>query len=407
MNDPGWLATPIGIDAKRWVSRSGCRTILVAVHTMAAGHRLLDLVDLVEDDDRVQTVFTVAPDAFNSPVAGHLHRLGALVIPWQQAIRERFDLALAAAHGGLHELHAPVMLTAHGAGRARLFQPVGPGGRAAGEPTVYGLDAARLTRDGRVVAARLLLSHDGERTILARQCPEALPHAVVVGDPCFDGLVASIPERWRYRQELGIGSRQSLVVVTSTWGGQGLFGAHPGLLPSLMEQLPAGRFRTALLLHPAIWAAHGHRQILAWTRACRAAGMILVDPAEDWRAYVAAADQLIGDCGSVTAYGAATGLPVLYVPAGETDRTAAGSPHSLVLEEARRLDPTRPVLPQLLAAHQIDHQKVAAALTSRPGRSGPLIKQVMYGLMGLSERETGREASPEAVSGPSPARAAS
>ena len=114
-----WLEAPIGIDSERWVTRAGCRTAIVVVHTMVSCHRLVDVVDYVESDPRVQTVFTVAPDAFNRAVSDHLTELGALVVPWKQATRERFDLALAAASGGLHELHAPLMVMAHGAGRGK------------------------------------------------------------------------------------------------------------------------------------------------------------------------------------------------------------------------------------------------------------------------------------------------
>jgi hypothetical protein len=135
--------------------------------------------------------------------------------------------------------------------------------------------------------------------------------------------------------------------------------------------------------------------------------MMLIDPAEDWRAYIAAADHLIGDHGSVTAYGAATGLPVLCAMNDESNRTAAGSPHALVMREAGRYDRTRPLLPQLLAARPVDHQRVADAITSRPGGSGPVIRRTMYRLMGLAERETDLGASAAAVPCPGPARAAS
>src|SRR2546423_13760116 len=103
-----WLPVPIGIDGQRWVTRAGCRTVLVVVHTVTSGQRLLDVVEYVESDPRIQVVFTVAPDAFNHPVSWDLHELGALVLPSQQAIRERFDVALCAAFGGLRGLHAPL-----------------------------------------------------------------------------------------------------------------------------------------------------------------------------------------------------------------------------------------------------------------------------------------------------------
>ncbi|GAA2640140.1 hypothetical protein Adu01nite_75400 [Paractinoplanes durhamensis] len=351
---------------------------------------------------RVQVVFTVAPDVFNADVNAHLQRLGALVVPWQQAIRESFDLAIAASHGGLHELHAPVMLMAHGAGRARLLLSSAQGTLPGAEPTVYGLDAPRLVRDGRVVASALVLSHENELLVLARQCPDALRVAVVAGDPCFDRLMGSLSQRGYYRRALGLSDRQRLVVVTSTWGTDGLFGGVPELLPALMDQLPPDRFRVALLLHPAISGAHGHRQVAAWTRACRDAGMMLADPADDWRAYVAAADHLIGDRGSVTAYGAAVGLPVLRVSASDGGRTAAGSPQSLVLKSVDRLDITKPLRAQLMAARPVDHRQVTTAITSRPHRSGRLLRGAMFRLLGLVNRSGSRNFTPVGVPIPRP-----
>src|SRR2546421_1466244 len=302
-----WLSIPIGIDAERWVTRAGCRTVLAVAHTVTSAQRLIDVVDYVESDPRVQVVFTVAPDAFNHPVSAYLHRLGALVLPWEQAVRERFDLALAAAHGGLRELHAPLVLMAHGAGHGKLSRPGLYGGALLAHRSVYGLDAERLTGDGRVLASALLLAHDDERDVLRRQCPEALAAAVVTGDPCYDRLVASLPGRDRYRRALGVRAGQELVVVSSTWGRDGLFGNVPDLLPRLMDQLSPARFRVGALLHPAVWGAHGARQVRAWTRDCREAGLILLDPAEDWRAMLVAADHVLGDHGSVTVYAAALG----------------------------------------------------------------------------------------------------
>jgi hypothetical protein len=396
MNELDWATTPVGIDAGRWLTRQGCRVLLIVVHTMASCHRLLDVVDLVEADARLQMVFTVAPDSFNTGVTAYLQRLGALVIPWQQAVRERFDLALAASHGGLHQLHSPVLVMAHGAGRARVIQAGSPlpstmaawsatGESAPAEPVVYGLDAPRLIRDGRVVAAAIVLSHENELSVLARQCPSALPLAVVVGDPCFDRLLGSRSARQRYRHAMGLGDHQQLVVVSSTWGEDGLFGGVPALLPALMDQLPPDRFRVAALLHPAITAAHGQRQIKAWTRDCREAGMVLIDPADDWRAYLVAADRLVGDHGSVTAYGAAIGLPVLCVPTSNVERTAGGTAQEIVLNTADRLDVTKPLRRQLVSSRPVDRRLVSAAITSRPYRAGRLLRRTIYRLIGLAE----------------------
>lgn len=392
-----WLTTPVGIDAERWISRRGCRTVLIVVHTLASCHRLMDVAELIEADTRVQAVFTVAPDVFNRGLEWHLHTLGALVMAWTQAIREPFDLAIAAAHGGLHEIHAPVVVMAHGAGRSKLVRPPQHGGPAMNEPAVYGLDAARLTRDGRVLASAIILSHDTERDVLSRQCPDALTAAVVAGDTCFDRLVASLTRREQYRRALNVTRHQKIILVCSTWGPEGLYGGVPDLLPRIMDDLPSRRFRVVALLHPAVWGAHGSRQIRAWTRDCREAGMLLPEPTQDWRAFVAAADYLIGDHGSVTAYGAAVGLPVLTT--GHVTTTPAhGSPQALVMAGTRRLDPTRPLRSQLAMARPLERDAMAAAITSRPGQSGQLIRRLVYDLLRLPEH--GRHRGPKPVQAP-------
>ncbi|WBB73060.1 hypothetical protein O7602_25760 [Micromonospora sp. WMMD1128] len=365
-------------------------------HTIASCRRLLDVIEYVESDPRVQLVFTVAPDVFNHQVKRFLDRLGALVLPWHQAVRERFDLGLAAAHGGLHHLHAPLLLMAHGAGHGKRVRPGPHGGPVLAEPPVYGLDAQRLTHGGRVLPTALALSHDHELEVLRRQCPEAVEAAVVVGDPCADRLVASLPRRRDYRRGLGLGEREKLVVVSSTWGRDGVFGRWPDLLPRLMTQLPAGRYRIAALLHPAVWDAHGHRQIRAWLRDCLDVGLLLSDPTEDWRGPVVAADHVIGDHGSVTAYAAAIGRPTLLLPALRSV-PAAGTPQHLLAAGANRLDPRRPIPPQLSLITGVDEQAVMAALTSRPGEAGVLLRRTMYRLLQLTEPGRHRQSGPVPV----------
>ncbi len=379
-----WPPAPIGIDADRWVTRSVRRTVLVVTHTVASCHRLLDVVGHVESDPRVQVVYTVAPDVFNHQVNQLLDRLGALVLPWQQAVRERFDLGLAAAHGGLHQVHAPLLLMAHGAGRSKRVRSGPDAGSAPTDRPVYGLDAQRLTHDGRVLPAALALCHDSEVEVLRRQCPEAVGAAVVVGDPCVDRLVASLARRPDYRRALGIGEQQELVVVASTWGPDGSFGRWPDLLPQVMTQLPADRYRVTALLHPAIWAAHGHRQVRAWLRESLDAGLLLPEPTEDWRAPLVAADHVIGDHGSVTVYAAAVGRRTLVLPAPEPT-PAPGTPQHLLALHAPRLDPHQPLLPQLARTGGVDRTAVTGALTARPGDAALLLRRTMYRLLQLTE----------------------
>ncbi|WP_428965697.1 hypothetical protein [Micromonospora fluostatini] len=388
MTFPEWPKAPIGIDAGHWISRPVRRTVLAVAHSMVSCQRLLDVIGLIEGDTRIQVVFTVGPDVFNHRVAGYLERLDALVLPWQQAVRERFDLAVAAAHGGLRHLHAPLLVMAHGAGHAKPVRSVPDGLPPGTDPPVYGLDAQRLLHDGRVLASAL--AHDHELDVLRRQCPPALDAAVVVGDPCLDRLVASLSRRRAYRHALGVDDDQRLVVVSSTWGRDGLFGHRPDLLPTVLADLPARRYRVAALLHPAVWDAHGHRQVRAWLRDCLAAGLLLPDPTVDWRSLVVAADHVVGDHGCVPAYAAAIGRRMLLLPdpparPGSPPPVAEGTPQHLVGVGASRLAPHRPLAPQLDAARRIDHRAVAAAVTSRPGRAGPLLRRTMYRLLRLAE----------------------
>jgi hypothetical protein len=383
MTPCGWLPSPIGIDAPKLATRAGCRTALIVVHTLVSGHRLLDVVDYIESDPRVQVAFAIAPDAFNHAVPEFLRDLDALVLPWEQATRERFDLALAAAYGGLHELHAPLVVLAHGARYGKHTRRLSDDGRTLGNGPVYGLSSQHLTRDGRVLASAVVLAHEDDREILRQQCPEALPATVVAGDPCYDRLLASLPRRGHYRAAMQVTEEQKLVVVASTWGREGLFGHVPDLLPRIMTELPADQYRVAALLHPAVWSGHGIRQVRAWLRDCREAGLILLDPREDWRALVVAADYLIGDHGSVTAYAAAIGRPILHLPPARPTLITPGSVQELVTARAARLDPRRPLLPQLQSARLLHRDGVAAALTSRPGRASTLLSRIMYRLLRL------------------------
>lgn len=387
------MSVPIGIDADRWVSRSGCRTVLVVAHTIVSCQRLLDVIDLVESDHRVQIVFTVAPDIFNRGVESYLHELGALVVPWAQAVRERFDLALAASYGGLSEIHAPLVVMAHGAGHGKTARPPEHGGPIAGGPQVYGLGAHQLMRAGRVLPTALVLAHESELEVVGRQCPAALPVAAVVGDVCFDRLVRSLPQRARYRRALGVGDAERLVVVSSTWGPEGTFGATRELLPRLMTDLPGDRYRVAALLHPAIWA-HGRRQVRAWTSDCREAGLILPGPAEDWRAVVAAADHVIGDHGSVTAYAAAAGLPLLVVAGKWSRRCVPRTAQELVGQQADRLRLGQPLEAQLHAARPLAAAAIAARLTSYPGKAGERLRRLLYRLLGISQPGRHRRLAP-------------
>ncbi|MET8154931.1 hypothetical protein ABZT47_01080 [Sphaerisporangium sp. NPDC005289] len=452
MSGQQWRRVPIGLDADRWVTRPNCKAVLAVVHTVTSAQRLLEAVRLIEPDLRVQMVYTTAPDVFGDGAAEFLDGLGALRVPWEQATRQRFDLALAASLGAIHELHAPLVVMPHGAGFTKLVRrpglraiggavsrgtagPAADGGSVVygtdgsaadggsrvygvdgsgiegwpraygldgsgidGGSVVYGLDPQRLMHDGVVVPAAIVLPHEADLGTLGRSCPQAVPAANVVGDPSFDRLKASLPHRDAYRRALAVGPGHTLVVVTSTWGTASLFGRRSELLSRLVAELPSCRFRVVGLLHPNVWSGHGSRQVRTWLADGLRQGLGLVPPDADWRGVVAAADVIIGDHGSATVYGTVAGVPVMlaeFFDAAVDPTSAAGR----LATVAPRLSLDRPLREQLATAEEYTrdgrYDGVVARITSEPGHFDRNMRRLMYRLLGLRQ--------PAAITAPPPA----
>lgn len=209
-----WVKGPFGLDALRGATLRGQRTVLVVAHHTAAATRLADVLPLLENDRRIQVAYTVSPASpFSRGATDFLERLGGLTLPWQQATQVKFDLAIAASHGMLESLHAPIMTMPHGAGPSKLLvrqQGLGP---PAARP-ITGAIRERVIVNGRVVPSTIIVGHEEHRRVLARECPEALPVVVVAGDPCFDRLLASVRLRNVYRRALAVGPNQRLIFAT-------------------------------------------------------------------------------------------------------------------------------------------------------------------------------------------------
>lgn len=351
-----WLNEPVGS------LEHGRRTVLVVASTPDATAMLMEAVSLVAADHRVATFFTVAPG----------HDRGVLRGLPTMSRQHEFDLVLAAEPGDVALAH----------GKTLLLPSV------AGEASARVLNRATL---GRVVPDALALSHDSERDVLREFCPEVLDAAVVVGDLCYDRLLASIPFRAGYRRALGLSREQRLVAVTSGWHGVTTL----DLLGRLLAGLPPERYRVAAAIHPDAWAAHGRWQIRAWLTDCLRAGLLLLPPGEGWQATLVAADLVIGDHGAVTRYGAGIGLPVMTaepsaaVPAVDVPFGAipAGATE-LLGRHARPLLADQPLRDQMDTAIAGDRRwqdGVAARITSRVGRAGENLRREMYRLLGLTE----------------------
>ncbi|MFJ8744256.1 hypothetical protein ACIRL2_33385 [Embleya sp. NPDC127516] len=393
-DDP--IALPVGAAADRWLTVRPERTVLGVIHNVTSATRLLDLLRLFEGDTRIQTVFTcTGSSAFEHGIPEFVRDHGLVCLPWAQAIATKFDLAITTSRGGdLHRINAPIIGTPHGMGYNKILrQEAGssPRPRETASPGSFGLTAEWLTHDGAVVPSAVVLSHDEQLSRLAEGCPEALPSAVVAGDPCLDELRAGLPFRDDYRAAWGMLPGQKLVVVSSTWSRESQLGKSRDVLRHVLATLPRDEFRVAAVIHPNVWYAHSPWQVRSWLAPLQSAGLTLVRPEGDgWKAALVAADALIGDYGSVTFYGAALGLPTLLsgIPADGT--LAESSPIARLLPLLPRVDATLPLPRQLDAAERRLRTdpavaEVTANATSLPGGSARTLRTLFYDRLGLNE----------------------
>lgn len=373
--------------ASQWLTLPHCKRVLVVVHTEVYGNRLRDVLPLLESDLRVQVDFTVAPHAFNAGARRAIPARSGHLLPWETALRRRFDLVLAAGSQGVHLLDGPLLRLPHGAGHIKLSRPDDDRDPGATR-TVGGLGRRYLMRDGRVVPAALALAHRDDLGALRRHCPEALAVAEVVGDSAYDLLVTGLRSRPRIRAALGLRRGQKLVLVSSTWGLGSSFSRLDALLPRLLSELDPAVYRVAVLVHPNVRSGHGDWQVRSWLATPRGHGIAVVPPRTDWRSMVIAADWLIGDHGSVTLYGTLARVPILLARFPEDD-VNPDSPTAELARVAPALSPAHRLSEQLAYARSsypaAEFARIARQLSSEPGRFGRNLRRVMYRLLRLGE----------------------
>ncbi|CAM4294589.1 hypothetical protein KIPE111705_46635 [Kibdelosporangium persicum] len=372
-----------------WGTFRSEKTVCAVAHNAASAHRLVDYIELMEGDRRICIEWTVVPDRLGSGVTRMLDRLGIEPIPWPEAKKRSYDLAVCTSLHEVEFLDAKNRFAApHGCGYNKRY----PAWfwRTNDDPPVYGLDRqSLLDRDGKPVFAALVLSHIDQFTVLAGQCPEAAHAALVGGDIAFDRLLASLPLRERYRHDFRVGRNQKLVAVSSTWGPESLLSRFPALPERLTHELPADH-RVVMTMHPAVWAEHGIRSVRSYLRDAVEAGMTLLGPAVDWRAVLAAADVLVSDHTSLTPYAAGAGIPVLLSHFAR-DEMSDRSPINDLARHSPRLDAAKPLLGQLAEAYAVreTQQRIALGqISSVRGQSARVVRKALYRLLKLSEPDT-------------------
>ncbi|TDD53317.1 hypothetical protein [Saccharopolyspora elongata] len=247
-----------------------------------------------------------------------------------------------------------------------------------------------------------MLSHHEQLARLRASAPQAAEVAAVTGDPCYDRLRASVPWRLRYRLALGADGDQTVIAISSTHRKNSLLGEVSVLYERLLTELPVDEFRVVTILHPHIWNEHGPHAVHRWLAPHQRSGLMVVPPEYGWRAALVAADLLIGDHGSVTAYGAALGLPTSLAAFPESS-VAPDSAVALVGSQAPRLDLGQPILPQLrktIAEHTPEKSAaVHQMITSCPDGAAERLRELCYSMLGLTEPRTEPGVPPDTVQG--------
>ncbi|MCK2236608.1 MULTISPECIES: hypothetical protein [unclassified Crossiella] len=236
-----------------------------------------------------------------------------------------------------------------------------------------------------------MLSHEEQLTRLTQAVPQTAGHTLVAGDPCFDRLLAGAPLRPSYRATLGTTDTQRLLLVTSTWGPDSLYGNDPLLIRRLLEALPLDDYRIAVALHPAVWDAHSRWQLKRWLADCTRAGAIVLPPEEGWRAATIAADLIIGDHSSLSFYAAALGRPVLLAtaPANAVDPDSAVGKFLAIAPKLAPDADLRSTIDHTITTHDpATTRSVTSLATSAPGQSASLLRKAFYDLLALPEPTT-------------------
>ena len=373
------VRVPVGADARRWVTVAAERTVLVVARTVTSAVRAMEAAGVFGGDHRVQVVFSLDD---SSPFVDGVRRLlrdaGARLVPWGQLPQLGFDAVVTASENtDLGGIEAPVLVLPHGVGFHKFVHDSrGSGRRLSGSLRAPDVAGRRVL---------IAVSHPDQVEQLRLYYPDAADRTVVVADPVFERLRASVWFRDRYRMALGTGDRR-LVVVSSTWGAQSLLGRWPDALARLLGGLPADEYQVAAVLHPNIWSGHGAWQIRTWLAEAREGGLALIAAESGWPAALVAADCVVGDHGSVSLYAAGIDRALLLAPFG--DEVVPGTSLSMLGETAPRLAPDRPWSGQVgaaVAVHEAGRYWPVAQRTFAAAPVARTLRSVLYEMISLSE----------------------
>jgi hypothetical protein len=367
------------------------RTILAIMRTYTSAVRLLEVLSIFQGDDRIEIIFTIDK---SSPFEGKTEELlsaqGIRVEPWDRCVKRPVNLVMTASENvDTRAFGVPILVLSHGIG----FSKYVPNSCVGGSRRSGVVPVDRLV--GEVLIA---ISHPDFCDQIRADHPEAAERCVVIGDPAYDRMLASLRQRDQHRRSLSVGER-TLVVLSSTWKEGSLLGARRDLPLRLLEELPRDEYAVALILHPNVWSWHSRYEIERCLGYAREAGLMLIAPDEGWQGALIAADIVIGDHGSVTLYGAALDKPLLLAAMG--NEVVVGTPPRRLAETADWLDLDRPLRVQVekaIATHEQGRfDEITAGMFAHRGEAASRLSNLVYELLDLPPRSV---PSPRTVSTP-------
>lgn len=279
--------------------------ILLVAHTRLSLGYVLDHYRLLAADPALRFTLTRAPDQYSAGVEEMMDATGLPRLPYCVAVRRPWDLALFGTHG------SEIFFTA-AAARVHIQHGLGAGKLVQGQDYTYGPKWALW--DGTPKYTLMLEASHAVRRRAVAACPPLADRITVAGDMHADRLLAADRDRDAHRAALGIAPGERAVLITSTFGPNGLLARHGLALAD--ELLATPGTRALLTVHPHVWAGrHDHRASLAAQLAPRAQrGLITCSPGQDWTPFLAAADIAVIDHSSIGLYYALLGRPALAVP---------------------------------------------------------------------------------------------
>ncbi|MGX7824432.1 hypothetical protein ACTG9Q_05005 [Actinokineospora sp. 24-640] len=358
--------------------------------------RLLDVLPAINRDPRIDLFWVINEGSLYAVgLTWHLERLEVALLGWADAVKQRFDVVIA-AHAGrpLRQLNGARFVLQHGVGFNRLLPA-----RTGDTVTPVGISSRELMFDGQVIPDYIGVSDECLLEQLKKSCPQAHPRAVVIGDPTWDRLICN-REAWRsrLRSALKVHPAQRIIAVSSTWNDASLWAQQKRVVERLLANLPADEYQVILVLHPNVWAHHSGYKVRCLLADAHEGGLVTMVPYSDWHASVVLGDLNIGDHGSTSVYSAALGAP-FYLMGSGVDELAHDSTTYEFVNAANRLAVHGDIRLQVERALAEGADADVVAIAGRPlfrhqGESLRLLNEKLYEIMRLPQPECAPKPAP-------------